>query len=121
MASRIAGTALKRSTGLTGLEVARNAHHTLGVLYGKTLRALQKLPEEAAYRKYTEQIVKEKNALVQSERDTFELEKKIGCGQIEEVIIQAENELLLCRKMVEWKSWEPLQTQATPNQWKWPI
>ena len=51
----------------------------------------------------------------------FELEKKIGCGQIEEVIVQAENELNLARKMLEWKAWEPLKTQAPPSQWKWPI
>jgi len=121
MASRIAGTVLKKATGLTGLSVAPNPHHTLGVLYGKTLRALEKFPPTSAYRKYTEQIISEKQALVKSEPDIFALEKKIGNGQIEEVIMQAENELMLCRKMLEWKAWEPLRTQPPPNQWKWPL
>lgn len=55
------------------------------------------------------------------EKDVFELEKKIGCGQIEEVILQAENELRLARNMLEWKAWEPLKAPAPQNQWKWPM
>ncbi|QQP40809.1 NADH dehydrogenase 1 alpha subcomplex subunit 5 [Caligus rogercresseyi] len=51
----------------------------------------------------------------------MELEKKIGAGHIEEVIIQADNELLLSRKILEWRSWEPLMEPAPANQWKWPL
>lgn len=46
--------------------------------------------------------------------------KKINCGQVEELIVQAENEMLLARKMVNWKPWEPLITEAPPLQWDWP-
>ncbi len=53
--------------------------------------------------------------------DTRELETKINCGQIEEVIIQAENELELARKILEVKAWEPLVEEPKPTQWKWPM
>lgn len=49
-----------------------------------------------------------------------DIEKHINCGQIEEVIVQAENELLLARKILGWKSWEPLATEAPEIQWDWP-
>merc|ERR1719474_1343528 len=62
----------------------------------------------------------ERAALVKNESNVGELEKKINSGQIEEVIIQAENELKLSRKILEWKSWEPLVAEAPANQWKWP-
>lgn len=52
------------TTGLTGLAVAQNPHHTLSVLYAKILRSLQNIPNDAAYRKYTEQIIKERAAAV---------------------------------------------------------
>lgn len=67
------------------------------------------------------QIVEERAAMVKSTTDIQELEKKIGGGQIEEVLIQASNELQLARKTLEWKSWEPLVAEPGPNQWKWPI
>ena len=63
----------------------------------------------------------ERAALVKNEANVVELEKQISSGQIEEVIIQAENELKLSRKILEWKSWEPLMAEAPANQWKWPI
>lgn len=74
--------ALKKATGLTGLAVAKTPHHTLGVLYGKILRVLQKMPESAAYRRYTEQIVCERADALKSTPDVIALEKKIGCGQV---------------------------------------
>jgi len=115
------GAIKKLTTGLTGLAVAQNPQHTLSVLYAKTLRSLQKLPEDAAYRKYTEQIITEKATAVAEETDVKKLEERINCGQVEELIVQAENELILSRKMAAWKPWEPLIKEPTPNQWKWPI
>ena len=49
------------------------------------------------------------------------LEARLGCGQCEELIVQAENELVLAKKMLQWKPWEPLVQQAPTSQWKWPI
>lgn len=36
-------------------------------------------------------------------------------------LLQAERELMLSRKMLQWKVWEPLIAQAPPKQWKWPL
>ncbi|XP_034019790.1 NADH dehydrogenase [ubiquinone] 1 alpha subcomplex subunit 5 [Thalassophryne amazonica] len=110
---------LKKTTGLVGLAVAHNPHERLRILYGKILATLQTMPQDAAYRKYTEQLMNERLNLVHTEPDVEKLEKKINCGQIEEVIVQAEQELYLSRKMMEWKPWEPLIEDAPPNQWKW--
>ena len=59
--------------------------------------------------------------MVKATDDIQELEKKINCGQIEEVILQAKNELELSRKILETKAWEPLIAEPSPNQWKWPL
>jgi len=59
--------------------------------------------------------------VVKSEPNVEKLEAKINGGQVEELILQAERELNLARRMIEWRSWEPLVKEAPPNQWKWPI
>ncbi|KAJ0012377.1 hypothetical protein NQD34_016711 [Periophthalmus magnuspinnatus] len=112
---------LKKTTGLVGLAVSQNPHERLRILYSKILASLQTIPKDAAYRKYTEQLVNNRLHHVKTEPDIEKLEQKISCGQIEEVIFQAECELNLSRKMSEWKAWEPLVEEPPPNQWKWPI
>ncbi|KAL5969407.1 NADH dehydrogenase ubiquinone 1 alpha subcomplex subunit 5 [Taenia solium] len=79
------------------------------------------MPETAAYRIHTEKLVNERLALVEKTPNISDLEKKIDCGQIEEVIIQARNEYELAKNMLKWKPWEPLVQEAPANQWKWPI
>uniref|UniRef100_A0A8C5K5I0 NADH dehydrogenase [ubiquinone] 1 alpha subcomplex subunit 5 n=1 Tax=Jaculus jaculus TaxID=51337 RepID=A0A8C5K5I0_JACJA len=103
---------LKKTIGLAGLAVCDTPHDRLRILYTKILDILAQIPKNAAYRKYTEQITNEKLAMVRAESDG---------GQIEEVILQAEKELSLARKMLQWKPWEPLVEELPANQWKWPI
>lgn len=79
------------------------------------------MPEHAAYRKYTEKTVTERLAIVQSEPNVEKVQQKLNSGLIEEAVIQAENELVLARRMLEFKAWEPLVQKAPENQWKWPI
>uniref|UniRef100_A0A0N5AA21 Complex I subunit B13 n=1 Tax=Syphacia muris TaxID=451379 RepID=A0A0N5AA21_9BILA len=119
--SKVSPNFHKQTTGLTGLFVNEHPHHTLKTVYGRILQVLQKIPETAAYRKYTEEIVKRRLALVQQEPDIQKLEEKIGMGQIEEVIQQAEYELQTARSIYESKAWEPLVEEPPADQWKWPV
>ena len=112
---------LKKTTGLVGLAVCETPHERLKILYTKILDVLGHIPKNAAYRKYTEQITNEKLSMVKAEPDIKKLEERLQGGQIEEVILQAENELSLARKMIQWKPWEPLLEEPPASQWKWPI
>ncbi|KAK2119870.1 ndufa5, NADH-ubiquinone oxidoreductase subunit [Saguinus oedipus] len=112
---------LKKTTGLVGSAVCNTPHERLRILYTKILDVLEDIPKNAAYRKYTEQIINEKLATVKVEPDVQKLEDQLQGGQLKEVIVQAERELRLARKMVQWKTWEPLLEQPPADQWKWPI
>ncbi|XP_070279922.1 NADH dehydrogenase [ubiquinone] 1 alpha subcomplex subunit 5 isoform X1 [Myotis yumanensis] len=111
----------RSTTGLVGLAVCETPHERLRILYTKILDVLEQIPKNAAYRKYTEEITNERLAMVKAEPDVKKLEDRLQGGQIEEVILQAENELSLARKMIQWKPWEPLVDEPPANQWKWPI
>nr|XP_019596265.1 PREDICTED: NADH dehydrogenase [ubiquinone] 1 alpha subcomplex subunit 5-like isoform X1 [Rhinolophus sinicus] len=99
---------LKKTTGLVRLAVCESPHKRLRILHTKIFDVFEQIPENAAYRKYTEQITNENLGIVKAETDVKKLEDQLQGGQIEEVILQAENELSLARKMIQWKSWEPL-------------
>uniref|UniRef100_A0A4W2C3S8 NADH dehydrogenase [ubiquinone] 1 alpha subcomplex subunit 5 n=1 Tax=Bos indicus x Bos taurus TaxID=30522 RepID=A0A4W2C3S8_BOBOX len=58
-------------------------------------------------------------AVCETKPDVKTLEEQLHRGQIEEVILQAENKLSLGRKMVRWKSQESLVEEPPANQWKW--
>jgi len=109
-----------QTTALVGLTVSKAPRKVLAKLYKDTLEVLGSMPQSAQYRIHTEQITKQRLGLVEHESDIPTLENKLGAGQIEEVIKQAEDELSLAKKMQDWQPWEPLQTPAPENQWTWP-
>ncbi|VDN60092.1 unnamed protein product [Dracunculus medinensis] len=110
-----------QTTGLTGLFVNENPHRSLKIVYGRILRTLEEIPVSAAYRKYTEQVIKRRLAIVEQESDIEKLEQKIGMGQVEELIEQAEYELQAARAVLDNKAWEDLVEVAPEEQWRWPI
>jgi len=111
---------LKKSTNLKGLAVCKNPHQELPPLYNRILRVLGQFPKEYTYRQETEKLVKDRLRIVQENENIQTIEDKIGCGQVEELIIQAKNEISLVEKMVVWKPWEKLMQEAPINQWTWP-
>ena len=57
-------------------------------LYTKTLGILKDFPKDATYRHKAEQVVQQRLQIVQAENDPTAIERKIGCGQMEELIDQ---------------------------------
>ena len=51
------------------------------------------------------------------EPDTKKLEDQLQGSQIEEMVLQAANELSLVRKMIQWKPQEPLVEEPPADQW----
>uniref|UniRef100_A0A4W2FAS4 NADH dehydrogenase [ubiquinone] 1 alpha subcomplex subunit 5 n=1 Tax=Bos indicus x Bos taurus TaxID=30522 RepID=A0A4W2FAS4_BOBOX len=60
-------------------------------------------------------------SMVKAEPDVKKLGEQLQGGQVKEVILQAEKELSLTRKTVQWKPWDPLVKEPPANQWKWPV
>ncbi|KAG9510564.1 putative NADH dehydrogenase [ubiquinone] 1 alpha subcomplex subunit 5, partial [Fragariocoptes setiger] len=117
MASKVT----KLTTGITGLLPSAEPHRELLRVYSKLMRALSVLPEESKYRKHTEPIIKNRINIVETTLDVEQLEDKINCGQVEELIEQAKDELSLAKSMAKWRPWRPLDNMPPENQWKWPI
>ncbi|KAI9305817.1 ETC complex I subunit conserved region-domain-containing protein [Cunninghamella echinulata] len=117
---RLLQAATKVTTGLTGIPVHPNPRPHLIQTYNNTLSALSRFPAHAVYRQATESFTKNRLSIVESTEDVNEIETKIGGGQIEELILQAEDELKLVSKMEEWKPWEELEVPIPETQWVYP-
>ncbi|KAJ2235980.1 hypothetical protein GGF40_002356 [Coemansia sp. RSA 1286] len=110
----------KVTTGIVGIPVNPNARPQLIALYKKTLDELKaKIPESAAYRQSVETITKQRLSIVEQHEDAARIEELINCGQIEELVDQAQDEIGLISRMAEWKAWEPLEEPAPPRQWEY--
>lgn len=87
--------AVKKSTGLVGLPVVPNAREELIKIYAKTLEKVKMFPADVEYRKGVEQITNYRLSVVKRLPDHEAIEEEIDCGQVEELLDQAQDELEL--------------------------
>lgn len=90
---------VKETTGIVGLDVVPNAREVLIGLYTKTLEEIKAVPEDEGYRKAVESFTRHRLNVCQEEEDWEAIEKKLGCGQVEELIEEAQDELKLIGHM----------------------
>ena len=90
----------KQTTGIVGLDVNADAKPVLVSLYAKTLDALQAVPPTSEYRKTVESMIKERLTVIEGTDDLSAIEAGIGCGQVEQLIEQAQDELSLIPTLV---------------------
>ncbi|KAF9098813.1 hypothetical protein BGX29_003548 [Mortierella sp. GBA35] len=114
---RLLNAVTKKTTGLYGLPVHPNPRPQLISLYNDTLKTLEKIPAHAVYRQATAALTNHRLSVVKGNEDIAKIEETLDAGQIEEVVVQAVEELKLAGKMLEWKPWEPLETPAPKDQW----
>ncbi|GAA5837277.1 hypothetical protein JCM9279_005639 [Rhodotorula babjevae] len=114
----------KLSTGITGIPVHPEPLSALVDSYQSTLNVLDKIPASAVYRQSAEAITRERLAAVErlggdgDEASIEQVEQAIGAGIVEELLMQATDELKLAGKMIEFKSWEELEEAPAPGQWE---
>lgn len=105
-------------TGLTGLYTHPNPRPALISLYNHTLKVLEKkYPQESVYRQSVEALTKNRLAIVEANEVTEHIENQIGGGLIEEIVIQAHEELQLAKELAELKVWEELEEKPLDDQW----
>ena len=99
--------AVKQTTGIVGLEPIADGRGVLGELVKRVLTEVKtKIPEDAGYRKVVESVYVNRQKIIDEVEDPAQIEARIGCGQIEELVAQAKDELRLIPKMAETKPWE---------------
>ncbi|RAL46396.1 unnamed protein product [Cuscuta campestris] len=96
---------VKETTGIVGLEVMPNAKEVLINLYRKTLDEIKFVPEDEGYRKAVESFTRHRLSVCLEEEDWESIEKRLACGQVEELVEEARDELKLIGYMKEWKPW----------------
>ena len=105
-------------TGLAGIYQHPNPRPALIALYNHTLTVLdKKFPKESVYKQSVEALTRNRLKVVQEEEITENIENKIGGGLIEEIIIQAHEELGLANEMSLLKCWEELEEKPLDDQW----
>ncbi|KAL9938861.1 hypothetical protein V8E36_002580 [Tilletia maclaganii] len=118
----------KQTTEIFGIDVHPTPLTELRETYNRTLSTLQALPQGTVYRQAAEALTNHRLSIVESalgqgkvvDEDVIKsVEDQLDLGQIEQVIMQANDELGLAAKMTEWKAYEPLEHTPSPGQWKY--
>ena len=112
---------VKQTTGIVGLDVVPNAREVLIGLYSKTLKEIQAVPEDEGYRKAVESFTRHRLKVCQEEEDWENIEKRLGCGQVEELIEEAQDELKLIGKMIGMCSIHCHQNFKFTNLWNFVV
>jgi NADH dehydrogenase (ubiquinone) 1 alpha subcomplex subunit 5 len=81
------------TTGLVGLDVQPHGREILIKLYEKIMDSLKDLPADNPLKQFYAEIIDKRMPVLQSVTNIFELEKHLDCGQIEEMIVDAQNQL----------------------------
>ena len=72
-----------------------NAREVLISLYTQTLDEITSAPEDKGYRKAVESFTPHRVKVCKEEEDWEQIEKRLGCGQVEELIEEAKDKLKL--------------------------
>jgi len=104
----------KTSTGIPGLSVIPHSREILIRMYKRYLDDLKQIEEGTPYRAYMERFIGHRLQICESTEDVFEIEQKIGFGQIEELIAWQEKEHKLIPFMLEHKPWERTDKWSKP-------
>ncbi|KAJ3391402.1 ndufa5, NADH-ubiquinone oxidoreductase subunit [Lobulomyces angularis] len=113
---------LKKTTGLPGIPVNANPRPQLMSLYSRIIHLSERFPPDAVLAQSANAIAKYRLKIVENEKDIQKIEEKIDCGQIEELIEQAEDEINLLPKMLEWQVYDKNLAEApVPGQWDNPF
>lgn len=107
-----------RPTGLAGLYQHPNPRPVLISLYNSTLKLLEKkFPKDSVYRQSVEKMTQNRLKIVEENEITEKIESQIGGGLIEEIVVQASEELNLARELGALKVWEELEEKPLDDQW----
>lgn len=107
-----------KPTGLTGLYQHPNPRPALISLYKYTLNLLAKeFPSNSVYKQSVETMTRNRLKIVEENEITESIENKIGGGLIEEILIQANEELTLAKELAKLKVWEELEEKPLEDQW----
>ena len=97
---------LKMATGLAQLDVEPFPRLKLMKLYYMTLDEIKDIPDTYEYKQVVEEVTKHRMEIVDSTKSIRDIEEKISWGIVEDLIVQAHNELRLMKIVKAWKPWE---------------